>query len=185
MQHCKTKIVCTLGPASATPDTIRQLMEAGLNVARINFSHGTHEQHAATIQMVREVAKSLQRPVAILGDLQGPRIRIGDLNAPVTLADGTDVTLAPEGQEREGDLPITYRELANDVHVGDRILINDGLLELVVLEIDAPRITARVLHGGRLTSHKGMNLPGVQVSAPSITDKDREDIAFAVEQDLE
>jgi pyruvate kinase len=185
VQHCKTKIVCTLGPASATPDTIRQLMEAGLNVARINFSHGTHEQHAATIQMVREVAKSLQRPVAILGDLQGPRIRIGDLKAPVMLEDGADVTLAPEGQEREGDLPITYRELANDVHVGDRILINDGLLELVVLEIDAPRITARVLHGGKLTSHKGMNLPGVQVSAPSITDKDREDIVFAVQQDLE
>jgi pyruvate kinase len=183
--HCKTKIVCTLGPASATPETIRQLMEAGLNVARINFSHGTHEQHAATIKMVRDVAKALKRPVAILGDLQGPRIRIGDLKGPVMLADGADVTLAPEGQEHDGDLPITYRELANDVHVGDRILINDGLLELVVLDVAAPRVTARVLHGGKLTSHKGMNLPGVQVSAPSITDKDREDIAFAVQQDLE
>ena len=185
MYHCKTKIVCTLGPASTTPETIRQLMEAGLNVARINFSHGTHEQHAATIRMVRDVAKTLQRPVAILGDLQGPRIRIGDLKGPVVLADGTDVTLAPEGQERAGDLPITYRELANDVHVGDRILINDGLLELVVLDVDAPRVTARVLHGGKLTSHKGMNLPGVQVSAPSLTDKDRDDIAFAVQQELE
>ena len=185
MQHCKTKIVCTLGPASATADTIRQLMEAGLNVARINFSHGTHEQHAATIKMVREVAKSLGRPVAILGDLQGPRIRIGDLHSPVMLEDGADVRLAPEGQERDGELPITYRELANDVHVGDRILINDGLLELVVLEVDAPRVSARVLHGGKLTSHKGMNLPGVQVSAPSITEKDREDVAFAVKQDLE
>jgi pyruvate kinase len=185
VQHCKTKIVCTLGPASATPDTIRQLMEAGLNVARINFSHGTHEQHAATIKMVRDVARSLNRPVAILGDLQGPRIRIGDLKAPVMLEDGADVRLAPEGQERDGELPITYRELAHDVHVGDRILINDGLLELVVLDVDAPRVTARVLHGGQLTSHKGMNLPGVQVSAPSITDKDREDVVFAVQQDLE
>ena len=185
MQHCKTKIVCTLGPASANADTIRQLMESGLNVARINFSHGTHEQHAATIRMVRDVAKSLNRPIAILGDLQGPRIRIGDLKAPVTLEDGSDVHLAPEGQERAGDLPITYHELAHDVHVGDRILINDGLLELVVLEVDAPRVTARVLHGGKLTSHKGMNLPGVQVSAPSITDKDREDIVFAVKQELE
>jgi pyruvate kinase len=185
VQHSKTKIVCTLGPSSATPDTIRQLMEAGLNVARINFSHGTHEQHAATIKLVRDVARSLERPVAILGDLQGPRIRIGDLETPVMLADGADVRLAPEGQERDGELPITYRELANDVHVGDRILINDGLLELVVLEVNAPRVTARVLHGGRLTSHKGMNLPGVHVSAPSITEKDREDVAFAVKQELE
>src|SRR4051812_40472608 len=160
-------------------------MEAGLNVARINFSHGTHEQHAATIRMVRDVADSLKRPVAILGDLQGPRIRIGDLKSPVTLEDGSDVHLAPEGQERDGELPITYRELANDVHVGDRILINDGLIELVVLEVAAPRVTARVLHGGKLSSHKGMNLPGVQVSAPSITDKDREDVKFAVKQDLE
>ena len=185
MQHCRTKIVCTLGPSSASPDTIRQLMDAGLNVARINFSHGTHEQHAATIQMVRDVAKTLGRPVAILGDLQGPRDRIGDLAAPVMLEDGADVRMAPEGQERDGELPITYEALANDVHVGDRILINDGLLELVVLDVDAPRVTARVLHGGKLTSHKGINLPGVHVSAPSITDKDREDVAFAVKQDLE
>ena len=160
-------------------------MDAGLNVARINFSHGTHEQHAATIQMVRDVARSLGRPVAILGDLQGPRIRIGDLAAPVTLEDGADVRMAPEGEERDGELPITYEQLANDVHVGDRILINDGLLELVVLDVDAPRVTARVLHGGKLTSHKGINLPGVHVSAPSITDKDRDDVAFAVKQELE
>jgi pyruvate kinase len=185
VEHCKTKIVCTLGPASATADTIRQLMEAGLNVARINFSHGTHEQHAATIAMVREVAKSMGRPVAILGDLQGPRIRIGDLAAPIQLADGTDVTMAPEDEARPGDLPVTYEALATDVHVGDRILINDGLLELVVLDVDAPRVTARVLHGGKLTSHKGINLPGVQVSAPSITEKDRDDVAFAVKQELE
>jgi pyruvate kinase len=185
VQHCRTKIVCTLGPASATKETIRQLMEAGLNVARINFSHGTHEQHAKTIAMIREVADAMQRPVAILGDLQGPRIRIGDLPAPITLADGSDVHMAPEGQERDGDLPVTYEALAQDVHVGDRILINDGLLELVVLDVEAPRVTARVLHGGPLTSHKGINLPGVHVSAPSITDKDREDVAFAVAQNLE
>jgi pyruvate kinase len=185
VKHCKTKIVCTLGPASANADTIRQLMEAGLSVARINFSHGTHEQHAATIRLVRDVAKSLGRPVAILGDLQGPRIRIGDLTAPVVLEDGSDVRLAPEGQERDGEPPVTYEALADDVHVGDRVLINDGLLELVVLDVDAPRVTARVLHGGKLTSHKGINLPGVQVSAPSITEKDREDVAFAVQQEVE
>ena len=160
-------------------------MEAGLNVARINFSHGTHQQHAATIALIREVADALKKPVAILGDLQGPRIRIGDLPKSRMLADGSDVTLVPEHQETGDEVPVTYASLANDVHVGDRILINDGLIELVALEVEKPRVHARVLHGGELTSHKGMNLPGVQVSAPSLTEKDREDIAFAVEQDLE
>ena len=185
MQYCRTKIVCTLGPSSESPETIRQLMEAGLNVARINFSHGTHAQHAATIAAVRDVAESMGRPVAILGDLQGPRIRIGALPAPITLTDGSDVRLAPESDVRPGELPLTYEELANDIHVGDRILINDGLIELVVLEVVAPRVVARVLHGGVLTSHKGINLPGVHVSAPSITEKDREDVVFAVEQNVE
>jgi len=160
-------------------------MEAGLNVARINFSHGTHQQHAATIALIRQVADEMKRPVAILGDLQGPRIRIGDLPAPRTLADGSDVTLVPEHEETGDEIPVTYASLANDVHVGDRILINDGLIELVALEVEKPRVHARVLHGGELSSHKGMNLPGVQVSAPALTEKDREDIAFAVQQDLE
>jgi pyruvate kinase len=160
-------------------------MEAGLNVARINFSHGTHEQHAATIQRVRDLAAELKRPVAILGDLQGPRIRIGDLAKPVTLTDGGDVVLTVEDLASGDEIPVTYEMLADDVHVGDRILINDGLLELVVLDVAKPRVKARVLHGGELTSHKGINLPGVQVSAPSITDKDKEDVAFAVEQDLD
>jgi len=160
-------------------------MDAGLNVARINFSHGTHAQHAATIALIREVADTMGRPVAILGDLQGPRIRIGDLPAPRMLADGSDVVLVPEHQEQGDEIPVTYAGLADDVHVGDRILINDGLIDVVVLDVVKPRVFARVLHGGELTSHKGMNLPGVQVSAPSITDKDREDTAFAVSQDLE
>jgi len=160
-------------------------MEAGLNVARINFSHGTHVQHATTIAAVREVAESMHRPIAILADLQGPRIRVGGLPAAIKLEDGTDVRLAPESDVKRGELPVTYEQLANDVHVGDRILINDGLIELVVLDVDAPRVVARVLHGGMLTSHKGINLPGVHVSAPSITEKDREDVAFAVEQNLE
>jgi pyruvate kinase len=174
-----------LGPASSTREALRSLVDAGLDVARINFSHSTHDQHAATIRLIREVAEETGRPIAILGDLQGPRIRIGDLVATRELADGSDVVLAPEGQERGDEIPVTYELLAEDVHVGDRILINDGLLELVVLDVQKPRVTARVLHGGPLTSHKGINLPGVQVSAPSITAKDREDIAFAVSQDLE
>ena len=180
----RTKIVCTLGPASSTPDVIRSLMEAGMNVARINFSHGTHAQHAATVAVVRELARELDRPVAILGDLQGPRIRIGDLAAPLTLTEGDDVVLVPETQARGTEIPVTY-DVHRDVHVGDRILINDGLLELVVLEVTGVRVRARVVHGGSLTSHKGINLPGVQVSAPSITEKDHHDIGFAVEQDLD
>ena len=160
-------------------------MDAGLSVARINFSHSTHDQHAATIALVRETAKELGRPVAILGDLQGPRIRVGDLATPLELEDGSDLVLAPEAVVRGDEIPVTYENLATDVHVGDRILINDGLIELVVLEVAPPRVSARVLHGGRLTSHKGINLPGVAVSAPSITEKDREDVAFAVEQGLD
>ncbi len=184
MHYLRTKIVCTLGPASSSRDGLRSLMDAGLNVARINFSHSTHEQHAATIALVREVAAELGRPIAILGDLQGPRIRIGDLPRTRQLADGSDLVLAPEAVAEGEEIPVTYA-LADDVHVGDRVLINDGLIDLVVLDVASPRVTCRVLHGGALSSHKGINLPGVQVSAPSITDKDREDIAFAVEQDLD
>ncbi len=185
MYYCRTKIVCTLGPASSSRETLRSLIDAGLNVARINFSHSTHEQHAATIALVRDVANETGRPIAILGDLQGPRIRIGELAESRTLEDGSDVVLVPERFVQGDDIPVTYESLADDVHVGDRVLINDGLLELVVLDVAKPRVTARVLHGGPLASHKGINLPGVQVSAPSITEKDREDVAFAVEQGLE
>ena len=178
----RTKIVCTIGPASSSPTVLRALITAGMNVARINFSHGTHEQHAEVISAVRAIAKETGRPVAILGDLQGPRIRIGDLPAPIMLLEGSDIVLAPEGVAAAGDVPVTYGELASDVKVGDRILINDGLLDLVVLEVRPPRVVARVVHGGPMGSHKGINLPGVLVSAPSITEKDRADIEFAVGQ---
>ena len=160
-------------------------MEAGLDVARINFSHSHHAQHAHVISMVRDLARQVGKPVAILGDLQGPRIRIGDLIAPLRLEPGSDVILAPERDVRPGEVPITYEELARDVSEGDRILLDDGLLELMVLDVDAPRVTARVVHGGPLRSHKGMNLPGVHVSAPSITEKDRADVAFAVDHQLD
>ena len=160
-------------------------MEAGLNVARLNFSHGTHEQHLVLIENVRAAAREVGVPVAILGDLQGPRIRVGDLPTPILLTQGTDVVLVHEGSEREGEIPVTYTELANDVHVGDRILLDDGLLELVVLDVRAPRVAARVVHGGNLRSHKGMNLPGVNVTAPSITEKDEADVKFAVKNGLE
>ncbi|MDQ3673728.1 MAG: pyruvate kinase [Gemmatimonadota bacterium] len=181
----RTKIVCTLGPATSTEDSIRGLIEAGMNVARVNFSHGTHEQHATTIAMVRRLANEAGKPIAILGDLQGPRIRVGDLADPVRLEVGGDVTLVHEGHERAGEIPVTYDQLANDVRVGDRILIDDGLIELLAVEVGNARVGAKVLNGGLLKSHKGLNLPGIQVSAPSITEKDTADIRFAVEQEVD
>ncbi|MCR4339386.1 MAG: pyruvate kinase [Gemmatimonadaceae bacterium] len=185
-QHSlRTKIVCTLGPATATPDAIRGLIQAGMNVARINFSHGTAAEHAAAIGYIRAAATALGQPVAILGDLQGPRIRIGDLRQTVVLNQGDDIVLAHEGEEAPDEFPVTYEHLATDVHVGDRILVDDGLIELVVLDIEGIRVRARVIHGGELRSHKGLNLPGIHVSAPSITAKDAIDIDFAVAQDLD
>ena len=181
----RTKIVCTLGPATSTDDAIRSLIEAGMNVARVNFSHGTHDQHATTIAMVRRLAKELGKPIAILGDLQGPRIRVGDLQEPIRLEVGGDVTLVHEGEERAGEIPITYDQLANDVRVGDRILIDDGLIELLAVDVGNSRVNAKVLNGGLLKSHKGLNLPGIQVSAPSITEKDTADIRFAIDQKVD
>ncbi len=181
----RTKIVGTLGPSSNTYESISALVEAGLDVARINFSHGTHEQHARTIATVREVSEALGRPVAILGDLQGPRIRIGSLDAPRNLDVGATVVLVPEEHVGDGEIPITYDDLCHDVAAGNRILINDGLIELLVTGVDSPRVTATVVHGGMLSSHKGMNLPGIAVSAPSLTEKDRADLAFAVEHELD
>jgi pyruvate kinase len=160
-------------------------MTAGLDVARVNFSHGTHEQHAARIADIRKIASELNRPVAILGDLQGPRIRVGDLAAPVTLEEGTEVTLVYESDARAGDIPVTYDNLAKDVTVGARVLLDDGLLALDVLEVSKGRVRCRVIYGGLLKSHKGMNLPGVKVSAPTLTEKDLVDIKFAVEHDLD
>jgi pyruvate kinase len=181
----RTKIVCTLGPASSSPQVIGALMDAGLSVARINFSHGTHAEHARIIALVRQLAAERGRPVAILGDLQGPRIRIGDLDAPVAVLPGDEVVFCDETLAGPGDLPVTYPDMARDVKAGDRILIDDGLIELIVLDVRAPRVVTRVFHGGEIRSHKGMNFPGVQVTAPSITEKDRADAQFAVEQGLD
>lgn len=181
----RTKVVCTLGPATSTPEAIGALLDSGLDVARINFSHGTHEEHARTIGLVRQLAAERARPVAVLGDLQGPRIRMGDLEVPVTVRAGEDIFLCFEDEAEEGDLPVTYDHLAADVKAGDRILVDDGLIELVVLEVHKPRVTARVVYGGEIKRHKGLNLPGVVVSAPSITEKDRADTRFAVEQGLD
>lgn len=181
----RTKIVCTLGPSTATESAIGDLLDAGMNVARINFSHGTQAEHAVTIARIRKAADARGVPVAILGDLQGPRIRIGELVAPVELATGDDVILGPEDAAPANAIPVTYHALASDVHAGDRILVDDGLIELMVLDTSGDTVHARVVHGGQVKSHKGLNLPGIHVSAPSITDKDRADIDFAIEQGLD
>jgi pyruvate kinase len=155
-----------------------------MNVARLNFSHATHEQHDETIAMIRRISEEMKQPIAILGDLQGPRIRVGDIE-PREVETGEDIILVHEGEESPGEFPITYDHLATDVHVGDRILIDDGLIELIAIGVIAPKVRARVLHGGTINPHKGLNLPGVQVSAPSITEKDAADIQFAIAHSLD
>ena len=165
----RTKIVATLGPATGTPESITRLLDAGVNVIRINASHGTPELRDQWFKMVRTVADGRDQPVAILVDLQGPRIRVGDLPQPRPLVPGTEVVLAPEGEAKGDDIPTTYDDLATDARVGAKILLNDGLFSLEVTKIAPPRVTARVIDGGELTSHKGMNLPGLTVSAPALT----------------
>jgi pyruvate kinase len=181
----RTKIVCTLGPATSSPQAIGALIDAGLSVARINFSHGTHEQHAERIALVRSLAADRDQPVAILGDLQGPRIRIGQLAQPRLVEAGQNVVLCREDQADTSDLPVTYDNIDRDLSAGDRILVDDGLIELVVLDVAPPKVTARVVYGGPIKTNKGLNLPGVAVSAPSITEKDAADATFAVEQKLD
>jgi pyruvate kinase len=181
----RTKIVCTIGPSSSTPELITALMEAGMDVARINFSHADHEAHRQAIRTVREVAARLDRPVAILGDLQGPKIRVGVLPESITLVAGETFVFAPEGEHLPGEIPTTYPGLAADLRDGDLVLLADGLMELVVLDTAPPRVRMRVIHGGTLTSNKGINLPGVRVSVPSLTEKDIRDLEFALEQDID
>ncbi len=184
-RHDVTKIVCTIGPASANPDVIRELMLAGMNVARLNFSHGTHEAHARTVATIRGLAEEIQKPIAILGDLQGPRIRIGVLKEPRAIVEGDSFVFAPEAIARAGEIPVTYDDIARDVREGGSILVDDGLLAFTVIGIDGPRVAVQVRYGGQLKSNKGMNLPGIDVSAPSLTAKDRADIPFAIEHELE
>jgi pyruvate kinase len=181
----RTKIVCTLGPASSSPERVQSLITAGMDVARINFSHGTHEQHAATIRHVREQGERLSRPVAIIGDLQGPKLRVGELPEPLELTPGDAVWFAPEGEQVAGDLPTTYHTMADDLEIGDVVLLADGLMELIVEDVVERRVKMRVVHGGTLTSNKGINIPGVRLSIPALTAKDLRDLDFALEQDLD
>ncbi|HEY3279028.1 MAG TPA: pyruvate kinase [Gemmatimonadales bacterium] len=181
----RTKIVATLGPATGTDAQIEALLDAGANVIRINASHGTAEVRGEWIDMVRRAARAQDLPVAVLLDLQGPRIRVGALPAPRELVPGQTVVFAPEEVARGDELPTTYAGLATDARVGARILLNDGLLSVEVTVVEPPRVRGRVVDGGTLTAHKGMNLPGLHVSAPALTDKDREDAAHAVRRGVD
>src|SRR5437660_3264568 len=175
----RTKIVATLGPATGKPEQIAGLIDAGVNVIRVNASHGTPELRAGWIAAVRQAADAAGVPVAVLVDLQGPRIRVGKLPQPRELVPGETVVFAPEEVAHGDELPTTYADLATDVRPGARILLDDGLLSVEVTRITPPRVEGRVEDGGTLTSNKGMNLPGLHVSAPALTDKDREDAAHA------
>ena len=176
----RTKIVATLGPATGTKAQVAALLEAGANVIRINASHGNAEVRGQWIELVRKVADERQQPVSILVDLQGPRIRVGVLPTPRMLVPGKEVVLVPEDHAQGDELPTTYEALATDARPGAKILLNDGLLTLEVTRVEPPRVVARVVVGGELTSNKGMNLPELQVSAPALTEKDIEDVADAV-----
>jgi pyruvate kinase len=177
----RTKIVATVGPSTATREGIAGICQAGANVIRINFAHGDAEGHRQIVRWVREVADELDAPIAVLADLAGPKIRIGSLPQPVRLEPGQEVTLAPADEALGDELPTTYPALAHDVVAGSRILLDDGRLELRVLASDPPRVRAVVQRGGLLLANKGMNLPGVRVSAPALTAKDRRDIEVAVD----
>ena len=184
----KTKIVCTIGPATNSEERLEALMKAGMNVARLNFSHGTHEEHAVVIERIRTVSAHLACTIAILQDLQGPKIRTGALQdgQPIRLVDGATITITARDVVGTTEMvSTTYKLLPTDVKVGDRILLNDGLLELSVLNKDETDVRCLIIHGGELGEHKGINLPGVAVSAPAMTEKDRNDLRFGVMHDVD
>ena len=178
----RTKIVCTIGPASRDPATIAKLVESGMNVARLNFSHGTHAEHQEMLSTVRRVAKQAGHPIAAIGDLQGPKIRLGSLpEAGVEMETGKEVVFSTVASVyANGIFPVTYAKLHLDVRPGHRILLDDGLCEARVLSVKGRKIRANVVNGGKLTSHKGMNFPDSVLKLSSLTEKDREDIIFGV-----
>ncbi len=183
----RAKIVCTLGPASDSPEMILRLLKAGMDVVRLNFSHGTVEQHARTIRIVRRTAAKQKKPVAILLDLPGPKIRIGEIaGGAVPLKAGGEIVLT--GHRVMGTakrVSANYANLARDVRPGDRILIDDGRIHLRVREVQGRDIRCRIEHGGTLHSHKGINLPGSALSVPSLTRRDREGLGFGLEQGVD
>ena len=182
----RTKIIATLGPACQTEETIQRLLTSGVDVFRMNFSHGTNAERVDLIKRIRRIATDYGKYVPILGDIQGPKLRIGDVDGVVHLRNGQTFTVTTTpvvGNAQTVSTPFT--PLPREMSVGQRILINDGLVELVVTSLDANAVVTRVLHGGPVSSKKGMNFPDTELTIPAITDKDREDVAFAVEQQLD
>ena len=183
----KTKILATIGPASNNYETIKSLAAAGANVFRLNFSHGSHEVHQEVIQIIRKVNEEMNTHLGILQDLQGPKIRVGEVeNNGVEITPGSPITITNDPVVGTSELVSTvYQNLPNDVVSGDRILIDDGNLELVVNNTDGKNVNCTVVHGGILKSRKGINLPNTKVSAPSLTEKDIEDLEFGLSQDVD
>ncbi len=180
----RAKIVCTIGPASTSAEMLERLLASGMDVARLNFSHGSHEQHALVIERLRAASLKVRKAVGILGDLQGPKIRTGRLvDGSIELIEGKEFTITTD-ETVPGTQQIvstTYQHLATDVNQGDRILIDDGLLELRVLQTDKKQVVrCEVVHGGTLKNNKGINLPGVALRAEALTPKDREDLVFGI-----
>ncbi|HYX77427.1 MAG TPA: pyruvate kinase, partial [Gaiellaceae bacterium] len=181
----RTKIVATIGPACGTHEELARLVRAGVDAARLNFSHGTHDTHRQWAQLVREVEAEVGRPIALIADLQGPKLRIGDLEEPVSLArGGTIVVGADEGSEN-GQLPVSPAVISEVLQPGHDVLIDDGLVRLRVDAVEAGRARCTVVEGGVVTSHKGVNLPGVPIPIPSITRKDMDDLELALELNVD
>jgi pyruvate kinase len=183
----KTKIVCTIGPASGSASVIEAMIQNGMNVVRLNFSHGSHLDHAEKIRTVRDISTRLDVPIAIIQDLGGPKIRVGDIPDPgIRLTPGqTFVLTNQEVVGTEHRVSVSYINLPREVQIGDRLLLADGLLELVVKKTSPTDIYCEVITGGILTSHKGINLPTATISAPALTDKDKEDLLFGLEHDVD
>jgi pyruvate kinase len=183
-----SKIVCTIGPVTRTPRMIRKLIDAGMDVARLNFSHGTHEEHAENIAALREAAMLMKKPIAILADLQGPKIRTGALAGGGSVALRTGQKFVITTAKVLGDstrVNTTFRPLPHEVKAGDRILLSDGVIELRVERVRGHEVQCHVVNGGILGEHKGINLPGVQLHVPALTEKDRVDLRFTLKQGVD
>ena len=183
----KTKIVCTLGPVSENEETLRELIKNGLNVCRLNFSHGSHEEHKGRMDLVKKLREELNMPTAILLDTKGPEIRTGKFDVPeVLLEEGQTFTITMKDVMGDKErCTVSYKGLANDVKTGDTILIDDGLVGLTVKEVNGDDIVCEVQNSGIVKNHKGVNVPGVKVNLPAITEKDRSDIEFGIEQGID
>jgi pyruvate kinase len=178
----RAKIVCTLGPATSSPEQVTALVEAGMDVARLNFSHGAHEHHAAAYELVRKASDATGHAVAVLADLQGPKIRLGTFaEGPVEWPTGAQVIITVEDVHGTAErVSTTYKNLSDDVRVGDRLLVDDGKLALTVVRVEGPDVICLVVEGGEVSNNKGLSLPGVAVSVPALSDKDEDDLRFAL-----